>query len=61
MWLKPSKRETIHDPSQCGHLRKYINEKEKYFKILIQVEIGGHALDQTWVSTLVIFLWFFGS
>jgi hypothetical protein len=27
-WLKPSKRETVH-PSQCGHLRQYINAKEK--------------------------------
>jgi hypothetical protein len=31
MWLKPSKREIVHDPSQRGHLRQYINAKEKYF------------------------------
>jgi hypothetical protein len=28
-WLKPSKREIVHDPNQCGHLRQYINAKEK--------------------------------
>ena len=29
MWLKYSKREIIHDPGQYGHLREYINTKEK--------------------------------
>jgi hypothetical protein len=29
-WLKPSKRETIHNHSQCDHLRQHINAKEKY-------------------------------
>jgi hypothetical protein len=28
-WLKPSKRETFHDPNQCGHFMQYINAKGK--------------------------------
>jgi hypothetical protein len=31
MWLKPSNKETFHGPNKHGHLRQYVNAKEKYF------------------------------
>lgn len=32
-WLKPSKRETIHNPNQDDQLKQYINANDYFFYI----------------------------
>ena len=46
-WLKPSKRETVHDLSQRGHIRQFINIKKKNY-----ICFSHKRLSNKWPSML---------